>query len=304
MISSIEVRHDIRQAIADGRPAVALESTIIAHGMSYPRNVETALEVEHIVRSGGAVPCTIAVIGGKVRVGLVPTQIEELGRNGSDYLKCSTRDLPFVIATGRNGATTVAATARIAALCGIRVFATGGIGGVHREAERTFDVSADMHELARSDVAVVTAGAKSILDLRLTLEVLETLGVPVIGFGCDEFPAFYSRQSGLPLSQRVDAPEMVASMMHAKWSSGLAGGLVIANPIPEQSEIPERDIAPVISEAVSESRSMGIGGKELTPYLLARLAQKTTGRSLEANIALVRNNAVLAAQIAVAYCRG
>jgi pseudouridine-5'-phosphate glycosidase len=302
--SSIEVRHEIRQAIAEGRPVVALESTIVAHGMSYPRNVETALEVEDIVRSGGAVPCTIAVLDGKVSVGLEPQQIEELGRNGSGYVKCSTRDLPFVIATGKNGATTVAATARIAALCGIRVFATGGIGGVHRDAERTFDVSADLHELARSDVAVVTAGAKSILDLRLTLEVLETLGVPVIGFGCDEFPAFYSRQSGLPLSQRVDTPEMVATLMRAKWSSGLAGGLVIANPIPKRFEIPETEIAPAIREAVGESRSLGIGGKDLTPYLLARVAQKTTGRSLGANIALIRNNAALAAQIAVAYCGG
>lgn len=280
---------------------VALESTIIAHGMPYPQNVETAREVESIVRSGGAMPATIAILGGRVKIGLSADELDYLGREGRSITKASVRDLPFVVSCGLDGATTVASTMRLAAMAGIRVFATGGIGGVHRGAETSFDISADMTEFAASDVAVVTAGAKAILDLGLTLETLETLGVPVVGFGTDEFPAFYSRQSGHAAPMRCDTAEQVAALMRAKWDMGLKGGVVVANPIPQACEIAADEIAPVIAAAVEKAVISGIAGKNLTPFLLAEIASVTEGRSLAANIALVRNNAMVAAQIAVAY---
>lgn len=290
----------MRAALAEARPIVALESTIIAHGMPYPQSVETAREVEEIVRSGGAVPATIAILGGTVKIGLSSEELDYLGREGPSIAKASVRDLPFIVSRKRDGATTVASTMRLAAMAGIRVFATGGIGGVHRGAGTSFDISADMTEFAESDVAVVTAGAKAILDLGLTLETLETLGVPVVGFGTDEFPAFYSRQSGHTVPMRCDTAEQVAALLRAKWDMGLRGGVVVANPIPYAYEIAADEIAPVIAAAVEKAETTGVTGKNLTPFLLAEIASVTEGRSLAANIALVRNNATVAAQIAVA----
>lgn len=292
---------EVKTALAEARPVVALESTIIAHGMPYPQNVETAREVEALVRKGGAVPATIAILGGEVKIGLSPEELDRLGREGRSITKVSVRDLPFVVARKIDGATTVASTMRLAAMSGIRVFATGGIGGVHRGAEKSFDISADMTEFAASDVAVVTAGAKAILDLGLTLETLETLGVPVVGFGTDEFPAFYSRRSGYTVPMRCDTAEQVASLMQAKWQMGLKGGVVVANPIPFAYEIGVEEIAPVIAQAVARAAERGIAGKGLTPFLLAEIAGVTGGRSLAANIALVRHNAEVAAAIALAY---
>ena len=303
MTSFLQIGAEVADAFESKRPVVALESTIIAHGMSYPRNVETARAVERIIRTLGAVPATIAVLGGHLRVGLDEGEIEKLGREGAAMLKLSARDLPAALAGRLDGATTVAATMRIAALAGIPVFATGGIGGVHRGAERSFDISADLTELARSNVAVVTAGAKAILDLALTLENLETLGVPVIGFGTDRFPAFYSRDSGFAVSARAGTPEEVAAIMQAKWQIGLKGGLVIANPIPAAQEIPAGEIAPAIDQALADAAARGIAGKSVTPFLLASIAEATEGRSLSANIALVENNARVAAEIAIAYGR-
>lgn len=293
----------VATALAAGRPVVALESTIIAHGMPYPRNVETALAVEAIVRAGGAEPATIAVIGGRPRVGLDEAGIERLGRGGASVPKLSTRDLAHAIALGRDGATTVAATMRIAALAGIAVFATGGIGGVHRGAETSFDVSADIGELSRSQVAVVTAGAKAILDLKLTLEMLESCCVPVVGFRTDEFPAFYSRASGLRVPMRVETAAEVAAMIVAQRRLGLMTGMVIANPIPDADEIPTVEIEPVIAAARAAAAARDITGKDVTPFLLARLAEATAGRSLDANIALVENNARVATEIAVELAR-
>jgi pseudouridine-5'-phosphate glycosidase len=295
------INEEVQAAIAAGRPVVALESTIIAHGMPFPQNAAVALEVEAIVRAEGAVPATIAVLAGVPTVGLAPAALEDLGRRGAAIAKVSVRDLPFVMARGLDGATTVASTMRLAAAAGIAVFATGGIGGVHRGAELSFDISADLFEFAESAVAVVTAGAKAILDLALTLEVLETLGVPVIGLGTDEFPAFYSRLSGLGVPMRCDSEHDVARLMHAKWTMGIRGGIVVANPIPEESEIPAVEIAPMIEAAVGRAASLGIHGKDLTPHLLAEIARLTAGRSLAANIALVKNNARAAARIAIAY---
>jgi len=292
---------EVGAALSENRPVVALESTIIAHGMSYPANVATALEVEALIREEGAVPATIAVIGGKLHAGLSADQIEHIGKSGAAMPKLSTRDLAFAMATGSDGATTVASTMQIAAKAGIRVFATGGIGGVHRGAGDTFDISADLTELSRTPVAVVSAGAKAILDLPLTLEWLETLSVPVLGFGTGEFPAFYSRSSGLPLHIRCDTPEDVAALLAAQWQLGSAGVLV-ANPIPVEHEIQAAEIAPVISDAVNEAQRRHIVGKAVTPFLLGRLAEVTAGRSLASNIALVKNNARIAARIARAYC--
>jgi pseudouridylate synthase len=291
---------EVAEALREGRPVVALESTIISHGMPYPRNVETATEVEKIVREHGAVPATVAVIGGRPRVGLTAEDLELLA-TGTDIAKVSLRDLPHVIARGAHGATTVAATMRLAALAGVRVFVTGGIGGVHRGAEHSFDVSADLTELAHTDVAVVSAGVKSILDIGLTLETLETLGVPVIAYGTDEFPAFFSRRSGFSAPLRCDSPEEIAAVMRAKWSLGIEGGLDIANPIPAADEIPAEDLAAVIEQALADMAARGIGGKEATPYLLGRIVEITGGDSLRANIALVKNNAQLGARIASAY---
>jgi pseudouridylate synthase len=292
---------EIQSAIANRKPVVALESTIIAHGMPYPQNLAMAREVEAIVRHNGAIPATIAVINGELRAGLSAAELEHFAKTGPSIIKASTRDLPFIVARKITGATTVASTMRIAAMAGIHVFATGGIGGAHRGAHESFDVSADLVEFSHSNVAVVTAGAKAILDLALTLEVLETHGVPVVGYGTDEFPAFYSRSSGHKVPMRCDTPNDIAAMMQAKWAMKLNGGIVVANPIPLAAEIPAAEIAPTIEKAIAEAKELGVHGKNVTPFLLARLAEITGGRSLTANIALVKNNAKLAAEIAVAY---
>jgi len=292
---------EVSSALASGSPVVALESTIIAHGMAYPANVETALAVEEVVREHGAVPATIAVIGGKLKAGLSREEIERLGKEGPRIMKVSVRDLPFVAGRGLDGATTVAATMRIAAMAGIPVFATGAMGGVHRGAGETFDVSADLTEMTRSNVALVTAGAKAILDLPLTLERLETDGVPVVGFRTGEFPAFYSRSSGLKVPMRADSAEDVAGIMRSKWDLGLPGAVIVANPIPEADEIPASEIEPVIAAALAEANRLGIRGKDVTPFLLGEIVKATKGRSLRANIALVKNNAKVAAEIARAY---
>ena len=298
----LDIAPDVADALAGGRAVVALESTIIAHGMPYPRNLEMARTVEEIVRSGGAVPATVAVISGRLKVGLDAADLELLAR-ADGVAKASTRDIPYLVATRAHGATTVAATMRIAALAGIRVFSTGGIGGVHRGAEASFDVSADLTELARTDVAVVSAGVKSILDIAATLEQLETLSVPVVVYRADEFPAFYSRQSGHKAPLRLDSTADIARMMRAKWSLGIAGGLSIANPIPEAAEIPAARIERAIEEAEREMAVRKIAGKDATPFMLAKVNEITGGASLNANIALVENNARLAAEIAVAYAR-
>ncbi len=296
----LDLSDDVAHALAAGRPVVALESTIISHGMPWPQNQAMALRVESEVRAQGAVPATVAVLGGRLKAGLTPAQIESLAAQGPAVQKVSRRDLPFVMASRGDGATTVAATMIIAALAGIRVFATGGIGGVHRGAAQSFDISADLLELARTPVAVVCAGAKAILDLRLTLEVLETHGVPVIGWGTDEFPAFYSRHSGLPVTRRLDRLDELAAVLQAQWQSGLGGGALIANPIAAEHEIAHSEIAPFIDKSLQEAQAQGIEGPGVTPYLLARMNELTAGRSLAANIELVLNNARLAARVALA----
>jgi pseudouridine-5'-phosphate glycosidase len=299
--SPISVHPDVASALAEGRPVVALESTIISHGMPFPQNVEMATEVEAIVRAHGAVPATIAVLDGVCRVGLAADQLHQLA-TVSGVVKATTRDLPWLMASGHTGATTVAATMRLAALAGIRVFATGGIGGVHRGAESSFDISADLTELGITPVAVVSAGVKSILDIALTLERLETLGVPVIVNGSDEFPSFYSRRSGHPAPRRLDGPAAIARHLFATWDQlGLATGISIANPIPADAEIPAEEIGAAIAAALDELRAKGIGGQDVTPFLLKNVVERTGGRSLVANLALVRNNAATAAQIAVEY---
>ena len=294
---------EVAAALAAKKPVVALESTIIAHGMAYPANVETALAVEQVVRDHGAVPATVAVIGGQLQAGLTREEIERFGREGPGIMKVSVRDLPLVAGRGLDGATTVAATMRIAAMAGIPVFATGGMGGVHRGAGETFDVSADLTEMTRSNVALVTAGAKAILDLPLTLERLETDGVPVIGYRTGEFPAFYSRSSGLKVPMRADSAAEVAEIMRSKWDLELLGAVIVANPIPEEDEIPASEIEPVIVAALAEAQRSGILGKDVTPFLLGEIVKATKGRSLRANIALVKNNAKVAAEIAVAFAR-
>jgi len=298
----LDIAPEIRDALDGRRPVVALESTIIAHGMPYPQNLAVAQGVEDIVRAGGAVPATIAIIGGRLKVGLGAEELELLAR-AKDVVKASTRDIPYLVAARAHGATTVAATMRIAALAGISVFATGGIGGVHRGAGESFDISADLTELATTSVAVVSAGVKSILDIGATLEQLETLSVPVVVYRADEFPAFYSRTSGHKAPLRLDSVEDIARMMQAKWLLGLAGGISIANPIPEADEIPAATIERVIEEAVREIAARKIAGKDTTPFMLAKVNEITGGTSLKANIALVENNARLAAEIAVAYAR-
>jgi pseudouridine-5'-phosphate glycosidase len=300
-MSGIHVAPEVAAALAGGRGVVALESTIISHGMPYPTNVSMAVEVEEIVRSHGAVPATVAVLDGVCHIGLDREQLEVLATR-SDVHKATTRDLPWLVATRRHGATTVAATMRLAALAGIRVFATGGIGGVHRGAATTFDVSADLTELATTPVAVVSAGIKSILDIGLTLERLETLGVPVVVNGSDEFPSFYSRSSGFAAPRRLDGAREIAAMLSATWRSlELPTGVSVANPIPADAEIPADEISAVIDVALAELDEQGVTGQEVTPFLLRRVVEQTGGRSLEANLALVRNNAALGAQIAVAY---
>lgn len=293
---------EVQTAQAEGRAVVALESTIITHGMPYPHNVETALAVEMVIRDAGAVPATIAILDGHLHVGLDRPQIERLGQ-ATDVVKCSRRDLPVVVARKQHGATTVAGTMIVAAMAGIRVFVTGGIGGVHRGAETTMDVSADLTELARTDVAVVCAGAKAILDIGLTLEYLETHGVPVLGVGTDRFPAFYVRDGGFPVDARVDEVAELASIVHAKRRLGLTGGVVVANPIPIEHEMPADAIEAAIAGAIDEARQRGVAGKALTPFLLARLGEVTGGKSLTANIALIKHNAAVGAGLAMELAR-
>jgi pseudouridine-5'-phosphate glycosidase len=299
----LDVSDEVASALREGRAVVALESTIIAHGMPWPRNAGTAHALESTVRNAGAVPATIAVIDGRLKAGLATDEIDRLARGGAAIAKVSRRDLPVMLARGATGATTVAGTMIVAALAGIRVFATGGIGGVHRGAATTFDVSADLQELARTPVAVVCAGAKSILDLGLTLEYLETHGVPVLGYRTNRLPAFYSRDSGFALDARCDTPGDIARVMHAKWQLGLEGGLVIANPIPEAHEVPRQRIERVTAQALADAQEQGITGKAVTPFLLARVNALTGGESLEANVALVTDNARLAAAVAAAYAQ-
>lgn len=289
---------EVREALEHNRPIVAMESTIISHGMPYPQNVETALNCQKICRENGAVPATCAVIGGKLCAGLTDEQIDYLGREGHRVTKVSRRDLPMLVAKEMDGATTVAATMIVAAAAGIRVFATGGIGGVHRGAETTMDISADLEELAETPVCVVCAGAKSILDLNLTMEYLETKGVPVIGFGTDELPAFYTRKSGIPVPWRSDDPKEIADAINASKALGYPGGMLVVNPIPEQYSMDANVINKAIDDAIEEAREQGIKGKETTPFLLAKIKDITGGSSLAANIQLVYNNVRLAAKIA------
>lgn len=295
----LEVTDEIADALAEGRAVVALESTIITHGMPYPANVETAQAVEADVRAGGAVPATLALGDGKLRVGLDADELDRLGQV-DDAFKVSRRDLPFVLRSGGVGGTTVAATMIVAAMAGIDVFATGGIGGVHRGATSTYDVSADLQELAQTDVTVVSAGFKSILDLDLTMEYLETHGVPVVGYGTATLPAFYTRESDIELDHSVDDAEAVAEIIRLRRSLGLAGGVVVANPIPEADAMDRAEIDAAIAEAIAEADAQGISGKDVTPYLLGRIVELTGERSLTANVALVRNNARVAAGIATA----
>jgi pseudouridine-5'-phosphate glycosidase len=294
----LDLSPEVAEALRTGKPVVALESTIISHGMPYPQNVETALKVENAIRENGAVPATIAVIGGRLKAGLTPEEIEYLGRKGRGVAKASRRDLPVLVAQGKDGATTVTTTMIIAALAGIKVFATGGVGGVHRGAETTMDISADLEELAQTPVMVICAGAKSILDLGLTLEYLETKGVPVIGYGTEELPAFYTRKSGFKVDYRLDTPGELAAAFRAKLEMGLKGGMLVTNPIPEEYSMDPDRINAAIDQAVAEAKEQGIQGKETTPFLLARIKDLTGGDSLASNIQLVLNNARLAARTA------
>mgnify|MGYP001820292820 FL=1 len=296
----LDVAEEVAVALRNGEAVVALESTIISHGMPRPQNVETALRVERTVREGGAVPATIAILGGRLKAGLTADEIRYIGEQGEAVTKTSRRDIPFVVSRNQDGATTVAASMIIAALAGIRVFATGGIGGVHRGVTETMDVSADLDELARTDVAVVCAGVKSVLDIGRTLEYLETKGVPVVGFRTDSLPAFYTVSSGFPVDYRVDTAAEVAAALNVKRATGLSGGMVVANPIPVEHALDDDEIGVVIDEAIREMGRLGITGKDTTPFLLARIAERTDGRSLAANIELVVNNARLAAEIATA----
>ena len=299
----LDISPEVQQALAEGRPVVALESTIISHGMPYPKNVETALLVEQTIRDNGAVPATIAILGGRLKAGLSPEEIEYLGKSGRAVAKVSRRDLPMIVARGADGATTVTTTMMIAHMAGISVFATGGIGGVHRGAETTMDISADLEELAQTPVMVVCAGAKAILDLGLTLEYLETKGVPVIGYGTDELPAFYTRESGLGVDARDDTPEELAAMFTAQRGMGLKTGMLVTNPIPVEYAMDKATIDAAIDQAMRELREQGVHGKETTPFLLARVVELTGGDSLESNIQLVLNNARLASKTAAALCR-
>ncbi len=299
--SFLEIAPEVNDALQQKRPVVALESTIIAHGMSYPDNVETALRCEAVVREHGAVPATIAIIGGKFKIGLSNAEIEMLGSEGDKIPKTSRRDIAFILARSGSGATTVASTMIGARLAGIPVFATGGIGGVHRGAAETMDISADLQELARTNVAVICAGAKAVLNLELTLEYLETHGVPVVGYQTDEFPAFYTRRSSLPVDYRLDTPEDLAYALRVKWDTGIHGGVVIANPIPKSHAMNRESVEQAIEQAIHDADAQEIKGKSLTPFLLARIEQITSGVSLQANKALVLNNAELAAKLASAY---
>jgi pseudouridine-5'-phosphate glycosidase len=298
----LDIAPSVQSALARGEAVVALESTIITHGMPHPQNVATAREVEAVVRENGAVPATIAIIEGRIKIGLSDDELDWLG-TAKDVMKLSRADLPYAVASGRHGATTVAATMICAHLAGIRVFATGGIGGVHQGVETTLDISADLDELARTPVAVVCAGAKAILDLPRTLEYLETRGVPVVGYRTDRFPAFWSRTSDLPVPLRLDGPEAMASLIRTKEALGLDGGVLVANPVPSAHEIPADEMKAFIDAAVAEAKTRGVAGKAVTPFLLSHLFEQTGGRSLATNIALVKNNAALAAQIAAALAQ-
>ena len=298
----LDVNPEVAEAVRLGKPVVALESTIISHGMPYPQNVETALNVERIIRDNGAVPATIAIIGGRLKAGLTPEEIEYFGKKGTAIHKASRRDLAVLCAKGEDGATTVTTTMIIAHMAGIKIFATGGIGGVHRGAETTMDISADLEELAQTPVMVVCAGAKSILDLGLTLEYLETKGVPVLGYGTEELPAFYTRQSGFRVDYRVDSPAELARIFKTQNDLSLGGGILVTNPIPEEYAMPKAVIDAAIDRAIAECNEKGIHGKETTPFLLARVAELTGGDSLASNIRLVYNNAALAARTAAEYC--
>ncbi|MCR5373847.1 MAG: pseudouridine-5'-phosphate glycosidase [Lachnospiraceae bacterium] len=295
----LDIAPEVAEAVKAGKPVVALESTIISHGMPYPQNVETALNVEKVIRDNGAIPATIAIIGGRLKAGLSRDEIEYLGKTGSGVTKVSRRDLPVIVAKGMDGATTVATTMIIAAMAGIKIFATGGIGGVHRGAQQTFDISADLEELAMTNVTVVCAGAKAILDLPLTLEYLETKGVPVIGYGTKELPAFYTRTSGLSVDYEIDTPAELAKTIFVKHELGMNGGILVTNPIPEKYSMDPKVINKAIDEAIAEANAKGIKGKETTPFLLAKVKEITGGDSLDSNIQLVYNNAALAARTAV-----
>ena len=299
--SYLHIHPEVQQALKDQKPVVALESTIISHGMPYPRNVQTALEVEKVIRDGGAIPSTIAILDGKLCVGLNADQLEKLGKSGHEVWKVSLRDMPYVLSQNLMGATTVAATMRIASMAGIRVFVTGGIGGVHRGAEDSMDISADLTEMAHTSVAVVSAGVKSILDIGRTLEYLETLGIPVVTYGQDAFPSFYSSRSGFKTPLRLDSASDIASMMKAKWEIGLDGSVLVANPVPFEFEVTPEEIEKHILKALDDANRLGIRGKEVTPFLLKTIAENTGGESLDANIALVKNNAVLGTAISVAF---
>jgi pseudouridylate synthase len=298
MQTFLTISEEVKAALAHGQPVLALESTIISHGMPYPQNVETALEIEQIVRSKGAIPATCGIISGRLVAGLSRAEIEYLGKKGHEVAKVSRRDIPYLVSKKMDGATTVAGTMIIAEMAGIRVFATGGIGGVHRGAQQTLDISADLQELAQTKVAVISAGAKAILDLPLTLEYLETMGVPVLGYQTDQFPCFFSRTSGLQVDFRLDTPKEIADFLQVKWDMGLKGGALIGNPVPEAFALDHDAMEAVIADAVRQAEQKGKKGKALTPFLLAAIERMTGGNSLKTNIALVKNNAELGAAIA------
>jgi len=300
MINNIDILPEVKKAIDEDRPVVALESTIISHGMPYPENLTCANECEAVIREHGAIPATMAILDGRIKVGLTEEQLK-LFAVSKDIIKCSRRDLPYVIAKKQNGAATVSATMIMASLAGIRFFATGGVGGVHRGAEDSMDISADLFELSATDVCVISAGVKSILDIGRTIEYLETHGVPIVAFGQDDFPAFYTRESGFKAPLRLDTPEEVAEMMRAKWTLGLRGGAIIGNPIPAEYAMPKEEIDKAINEALIEAKMQRVEGKKITPFLLDAIKNITGGKSLEANVHLVKNNATLAAKIASAY---
>jgi len=299
----LDINNKVQQAISDNKPVVALESTIISHGMPYPQNYETALLVEKTVIQAGAIPATIALIDGKVKVGLTHDEIHFLAKEGTKVIKTSRRDLPYILSQKLTGATTVSATMIAAELAGIKIFATGGIGGVHRGAGQTFDVSADLTELSKTNVAVVCAGIKAILDLPLTLEYLETLGVPVLGYQTEELPAFYTRKSGYKLDYQMNSPEEIARLLQVKWDLGLLGGVIIANPIPQEYALDYDTMTKAIDEAIVQQNKLGITGKESTPFLLSKVKELTKGESLVSNIELVLNNAKLASKIAIEMCK-
>jgi len=300
MNNYLDIHPEVKEALAVNKAVVALESTIISHGMPYPKNIETALAVEEVVRQNGAVPATIAIMNGKCHVGLTKEELEYFGKEKNVW-KVSLRDMPYVISQNLYGATTVAATMRIAAMVGIKVFVTGGTGGVHRDAEKTMDISADLTEMAQTSVAIVSAGVKSILDIGLTLEYLETMGIPVVTYGQDEFPSFYSRKSGFTSPLRLDTPKAIAALLTAKWNMGLTGSVLIANPVPAEFEIATAEMEVHIQQALNAAKQKNISGKNVTPFLLQYIAEHTKGESLEANIALIKHNAKVGAEVAVEY---